>query len=109
MAYLLWFGIVALVFALMHYFTELSAKQKGTISLIVTLFVIGAIVYNIQSDRDREQVNGVVLKYQQGQTLMCQGIEVNSTTFDYSVGTQSFVGNRGTKYFQQIVNARECQ
>lgn len=109
MAYLLWFGIVALVFALMHYFTELSSKQKGIISLVVTLFVIGAIAYNIQSDRDREQVNGVVLKYQQGQTLMCQGIEVNSTTFDYSVGTQSFVGNRGTKYFQQIVNARECQ
>lgn len=109
MAYFLWFGIVALVFALMHYFTELSAKQKGIISLIVTLLVAGAIAYNIQSDRDREQVNGVVLKYQQGQTLTCQGIEVNSTTFDYSVGTQSFVGNRGTKYFQQIVNARECQ
>jgi len=109
MGYLLWFGIVALVFALMHYFTELSGKQKGIISLIVTLLVIGAIAYNIQSDRDREQVNSVVLKYEQGQMLICQGIEVNSTTFDYSVGTQSFVGNRGTKYFQQIFNARECQ
>jgi len=109
MAYLLWFGIAALAFALMHYFTELSGKQKGLITFVVVLLIAGAIAYNVQSDRDREQVNSIVLKYQQGQMLMCQGTEVNSTMFDYSVGTQSFVGNRGTKYFQQIFNARECQ
>lgn len=109
MLYLLWFGIVALVFVLMHFFTELSGKQKGIITLIVTLLVSGAIAYNIQSDRDRTHLIDVELKFQQGKTLVCQGIEVNSTTFDYSVGTQSFVGNRGTKYFQQIINARECQ
>ena len=109
MGYLLWFGIVALVFALMHFFTGLSGKQKVLISLIITLLVAGAIAYNIQSDRDRKHLVDVELKYRQGETLMCQGVEINSSNFDYSVGTQSFVGNRGTKYFQQIINARECQ
>lgn len=109
MAYLLWFGIVALVFALLHYFTELSGKQKGIISFVVTLVITAAVAYNIQSDRDRSKVRAIELKYQQGETLVCRGIEVKSTTFDYSVGTQSFVGNRGTKHYQQIINARECQ
>ena len=109
MGYLVWFGIVALVFALLHYFTELSGKQKSLITLVVTLLVAGAIAYNIQSDRDRAKVSEVELKYQQGETLVCRGIEVNSSMFGYSVGTQSFVGNRGSKHYQQIINARECQ
>ncbi|AFV97922.1 MULTISPECIES: hypothetical protein [unclassified Sulfuricurvum] len=109
MGYLVWFGIVALVFALLHYFTELSGKQKGIISLVVTLIITAAIMYNVSMDRDRAKVSEVELKYQQGETLVCRGIEVNNSTFGYSVGTQSFVGNRGSKHYQQIINARECQ
>jgi hypothetical protein len=109
MGYVVWFGIVALVFALMHYFTELSGKQKGIISFVLALCVAGAIAYNVQSDRDRAKVSAIELKYQQGETLICRGIELNSSTFGYSVGTQSFVGNRGTKHYQQIINARECE
>ena len=109
MGYLVWFGIVALVFALLHYFTELSGKQKGIISLVVTLIITAAIMYNGSMDRDRAKESEVELKYQQGETLVCRGIEVNNSTFGYSVGTQSFVGNRGSKHYQQIINARECQ
>lgn len=109
MAYLLWFGIVVLGFALMHYFTELSAKQKGVISLVLTLVITAAIAYNIQSDRDRAKVVSIEQKYRSGETLSCRGIDVNTTTFDYSVGTQSFVGFKGTKHYQQIINARECE
>jgi len=109
MGYLVWFGIVALVFALLHYFTELSGKQKGIISLVVTLIITAAIMYNVSMERDRAKVSEVELKYQQGETLVCRGIEVNNSTFGYSVGTQSFVGNRGSKHYQQIINARECQ
>lgn len=109
MGYLLWFGIVALVFVLMHYFTELSGRQKGTISLVMTLLVIGAIVYNIRSDADREHVIQIELKYRQGMSITCQGTEVNATEFSYSDGTQSFIGNKGTSHYQQIFNVRECQ
>jgi len=109
MGYLLWFGIVALVFALMHYFTELTGRQKGTITLIVTLFVAGAILYNIRSDADRAKVTQIELKYRHGETIVCHGVEVNATGFSYSDGTQSFVGNKGTSHYQQIFNVRECQ
>ncbi len=109
MGYLLWFGIVVLLFAWMHYFTELDGKKKGIISLVVTLIIGGAIAYNIAADRDREKVMGVEQRYRSGETLSCRGIDVNASTFDYSVGTQSFVGLKGTKYYQQIINARECE
>lgn len=109
MAYLLWFGIVALVFALMHYFTELTGRQKGLISLVVTLIIAGAIAYNIAANRDREHVTQIELRYRHGETLTCAGVDVNASTFDYSVGTQSFVGLKGTSRFQQIYNARECE
>jgi len=109
MAYFLWFGIVALIFALMHYFTELSGRQKGFISLLVALAVSGAIAYNISSDRERAQITQIELSYQQGKTILCGDVEVNASEFTYSEGTQSFVGNKGTSHYQQIFNARECR
>lgn len=109
MGYALWFGLVALVFALMHYFTELSGKQKGVISLIVAMIIATAIAYNIQSDREREKVVSIEQKYRSGETLVCHGIDVNTTTFDYSVGTQSFIGLKETPHYQQIINVRECE
>ena len=109
MGYLLWFGIVVLLFAWMHYFTELGTKQKTLISAVLTLIISSAIAYNIAADRDREKVIRVEQQYRSGETLMCRGTEVNATTFDYSVGTQSFVGLKGTKHYQQNINARECE
>lgn len=109
MGYLLWFGIVALLFAVMHFFTELSGKQKGIISLTVTLAIAGAIAYNISADRDRDRILAVELKYRNGQTLLCRGVDVNGSNFDYSIGTQSFIGMKGSGHEGQIFNARECQ
>lgn len=109
MGYALWFGIVVLAFVLMHYFTELTGRQKGIISLIAAILVAGAIAYNIKSDRERDHVTAIELKYRSGETLVCRGVEVNATTFGYSVGTQSFIGNKGTLHYQQIFNARECE
>jgi hypothetical protein len=107
--YVLWFGIVVLLFAWMHYFTELGTKQKTLISLVVTLLISGAVAYNIAADRERDKILATELKFRSGETLLCRGIDVNTTTFDYSVGTQSFIGLKGTKHYQQIINARECQ
>jgi len=109
MAYLLWFGLVAFIFALMHYFTELSSRQKGTISFVVTLIVAGAIAYNLKSDAESKHVARIELKFSNGETLICKDVKVNKKEFTYSVGTQSFVGNKGSRYAWQIFSARECE
>lgn len=109
MSYVLWFGIVAILFALMHYFTELNGRQKGAISFVATLIVIGAILYNIKSDADRKHVMRIELKFNNGETVDCGNIQVNNTEFSYSIGTQSFIGHKGSRYAWQIVSARECE
>lgn len=109
MGYLLWFSVVIISFVIMHYFTELRGRQKLMITLVVTLLVLGAVMYNIQSDRDREHVSAIELKFTHGETIVCQGVTVNTGEFSYSVGTQSFIGNKGTSHYQQIFNARECR
>lgn len=109
MSYLLWFGIVAFVFALMHYFTELSIRQKGSISLMLTVLIAAAIVYNIQSNSDRDHVMQIELKFANGETLVCGDVNVSSKAFTYSVGTQSFIGNKDSKYAWQIFSASECE
>jgi hypothetical protein len=109
MGYLVWFGIVVVVFVWMHYFTALTSKQKGIISLVVTLIVIGAIGYNIKSDAESKHVASIELKFNNGETFRCKGVQVNNKDFSYSIGTQSFIGNQGARYYQQIFNARECE
>lgn len=109
MGYWLWLSVVIVIFGIMHYFTELKIRQKATISIIAALMVIGAIIYNIQSDQERAQVTAIELKYRHGERIVCQGTEVNGSEFSYSDGTQSFIGNKGTPHYQQIFNLRECR
>jgi len=109
MGYWLWLSVVIVIFGIMHYFTELDLRQKALISAIAALAVIGAIIYNIKSDQEREQITKIELKYRHGESVICQGTEVNGSTFSYSDGTQSFIGNKGTTHYQQIFNLRECR
>ena len=109
MAYLLWFVIVGLIFVWMHYFTELSGRQKGVISLIVTLIIAGGIGYNAQSNAESRHISEVELKFRKGEVLRCNDINVTNKSFTYSVGTQSFIGNEDSRYPQQIISTQECK
>ena len=109
MAYLLWFGIVAFIFALMHYFTALTSRQKGFISLLLALIIVNAILYNIMNDLESKHVSAMELNFNNGKTLTCNTVKVNNKNFTYSVGTQSFIGNEGSHYSQQIFSASECE
>ncbi len=109
MGYLIWFTIVLLLFLVMHYFTELNTKQKAAISATVTLVILGAIFYSILKTQDQELVISLQEKYDQKMVLMCGDIEVDYKNFDYSVGTQSFIGHKDSKYPNKIINIRECR
>lgn len=109
MGYLLWFGIVVIVFIWMHYFTALSSKLKWIISGTLVLVIGNAILYNIMNDLESKHIATIELKFNNGETLECNTVSVNNKTFTYSVGTQSFIGNKESRYGQQIISATECQ
>ncbi len=109
MIYLLWFVISIAVFVWMHYFTQLSAKNKGLITLIVTLVVANAALINFMNDKEGELASAAQLKFENNQTLVCGDVNVSMENFTYSVGTQSFVGNKGSRYDSKILSASECK
>lgn len=109
MGYFLWFGIVVVAFIWMHYFTALSGKHKAMISGGLVLVIGNAILYNVMNDLESKHVAAIELKFNNGEILQCNGTKIDNQTFTYSVGTQSFVGNKGSSVAQQIISATECQ
>lgn len=109
MIYLLWFLISIAVFMWMHYFTALSTKNKGLITLIVTLAMANAALINFMNDKEGELASVAQLKFDNNQTLVCGDVNVSVEYFTYSVGTQSFIGNKGSRYDSKILSASECK
>ncbi len=109
MSYLLWFGLVIVVFVWMHYFTALTSRQKGLVSLLLALIIANAVLYNIMNDLESKHIRDMELKFTNSETLVCNGVKVNNKAFTYSVGTQSFIGNKGSRYEWQIFSASECK
>lgn len=109
MAYIAGLIIATLFFMVLHYFTELSYKQKVLVTAVMALVIGSAYAYNRMSSQERDQIAAVELKYAQDKTLHCKGVDVNKTNFSFSVGTHTFLGRKDTPYYKQMINARECQ
>lgn len=109
MIYLLWFVISIAVFVWMHYFTALSTKNKGLITLIVTLVVANAALINFMNDKEGELASAAQLKFDNNQTLVCGDVNVSMENFTYSVGTQSFIGKKNSPFASKIISAAGCK
>lgn len=109
MAYIYGLIIVALFFAVMHFFTELDLKQKAGATVLTLSFVMGALYYNTLQDEKAEHLRDVMLRFNQGKSLQCDGLEVDKNNFSLSVGTQTFIAREQTPYSGKMVAASECE
>ncbi len=109
MAYILGLVIVGLFFGVMHFFTELNAKQKIIATLLVLSFVMGALFYNSLQSQKAEQVRDVMLRYNQGKNIKCTDLDVTKINFSLSVGTQTFIGRQESTHAGKMVSASECE
>ena len=109
MAYILGLVIVGLFFGVMHFFTELNAKQKMIATLLVLSFVMGALFYNSLQSQKAEQVRDVMLRYNQGKNIKCNDLDVTKINFSLSVGTQTFIGRQESTHAGKMVSASECE
>lgn len=109
MSYLVGLAIVILFFIVLHYFTELDYKEKITITVVVAAVIGGAYLYNQMNDAKREHIIAMELRYEQGKTISCDGLDVNKSTFSYSVGTQTFIGREGTDNYGLMFDAARCE
>lgn len=109
MAYIFGLIVVAIFFGVLHYFTELTRSQKATTTAIVLAVVLGAVSYNAYSNAQGEKMLDAVNRYNLGQTITCEGIDINNTNFSLSVGTYTFIGKKDTPYFNKMVSAAACK
>ncbi len=109
MGYITAIAIIFVLYAFMHYFTELTKQQKVAISVTLFLFVLFAYLYNTIQAKEQERMYEIVTKYKQGKTIQCGNYEVNATNFDLSVGTYTFIGKENTPYYAIMISAYECK
>jgi len=108
MSYLLGIAAVGIFFLVLHNFTELGNREKGSVTAVLTLLIGAMYLYNVYTDSERDHITAMELKYQQGLNLTCNGIDVNKTQFSYSVGTQTYIGLEGTPHYGRLISASEC-
>lgn len=109
MAYIVSFILLALLFAVMHYFTELARMHKITITGILFIVIYSAIAYNTHKKNEREKLLHVVTKYNQGKTLQCNGRDVNNSFYSLSIGTYTFIGKENTPHYAEMISAEDCE
>jgi chromate transport protein ChrA len=109
MAYILGVIVVALFALVLHLYTELKKVQKISISLGALAIVLFAIAYNAYTNEQSEKMRQVITAFKQNKSVTCQGVEVNSTNFTLSIGTYTFIGKKGTPYYNQMISASTCE
>jgi hypothetical protein len=101
--------VVILLFTAMHYFTELNHKEKIGVTLVLVLFIGGAIYYNGTQSQHRDHITKIGLKFTQNKKITCNGVEVNQSNFTTSIGTYTFIGKQGTKHASEMFSFNQCQ
>ena len=78
------------------------------VSLIVLAIVLSAIGFNKYSSVERENMLNVVMKFNQGETITCDGNKVNKENYTLSIGTYTFIGKEKTKNYSKMISASSC-
>jgi len=109
MPYIFGVGLLLLLFVVMHFFTEISAKQKITTVSILAIFILGAYLFNKNTEDRRVHLQEVLIEFTNNKTISCDGMDVNNREFSYSSGTQTFLGIKDTKKFGRLISLDKCK
>ena len=108
MAYIGGLIVAALFFLALHYFTELTTKQKAISGASVLILIMAAIAFNAYNNKQREMMLNAVLKYKQGKTIICSGQKINAKSYSLSIGTYTFIGKKNTPHYAEMIPASSC-
>ncbi len=109
MAYIAGIVLLILLVIVLHHFTELRVKEKAGVVVVLSLFILGAYLFNQHSESRRVHLETVLLDFTNGKNIVCDGIDVNNSKFSYSSGTQTFLGKKESSMFGRIISLDQCQ
>lgn len=109
MGYIAGLIIVGLFFLVLHYFTELTRNQKAVVTAVALAIVLSAVAFNAYTNTQREKMLNVVMRFNQHNTVKCNGVDVNSTNYTLSIGTYTFIGKEKTPHYGEMISASRCE
>ena len=109
MGYIYALAVIALLFIILHYFTELTQKQKILFAGSLSAFVLLAFLYNLYKTKEQEKMYAIITAYKQGKTIRRNGYDVNASNFSLSTGTYTFIGKKNTPYYAVMISAYGCE
>jgi hypothetical protein len=108
-AYIAGLVIAGLLFLTIKYFLDLDKKQEIIAGGTLLVLILSAVAFNAYNSAQRDKMLAVVIKYQQHKTVTCNGVDVNSTNYDLSNGTYTFIGRKNTPYYGEMISASSCE
>ena len=88
---------IVVLFILMHKFTELQMNQKIVITVVMAALIAAFYIFEQSSKKSSKQMHALRFAFEQGETLICDGKEVNNKLYNYA--SRSLIGKKGTKAF----------
>ena len=109
MTYIYGIIIIGLLFAVLHYFTDLNHSQKWWVVTTILAILSVAVMFNTYNEQEAEKTRDVTTKFNQGKTIICNGEEISSKDYTLSVGTYTFIGKDNTSNAGTMISASICE
>jgi Na+/melibiose symporter-like transporter len=109
MTYIFGLIIIGLFFLALHYFTDLNHAQKWWVTTTVLAVLSIAVMFNQYNENNSEKILDIQMRFNQGKTIKCENVDVNSTNFTLSTGTYTFIGKEGTANYAKMISLSDCE
>jgi hypothetical protein len=107
--YIIGLILVGVFFLAMRYFTTFNMGQQMSIATVILSILAVVVMYNEYTKQENQKLLDMILKYNQGKTIKCNGKDVNSTSYSLSIGTYTFIGKENTANFEEMISASDCE
>lgn len=84
---------------------ELNLKNKIILASALAVISILAFLYEYKFDKKEQKIRNIVIAFEEGKEIICDGLNINNTKFRYENGTQSFVSK--TQFI--TISIKKCQ
>lgn len=109
MAYIAGLVIAGFLILVIKYFLDLTTKQEITAGVVLVVLILSAVAFNGYSSAARDTMLNAVIKFKQNKTIICDSKEVNTTNYDLSIGTYTFIGRQNTPFYGEMISASSCE
>ena len=109
MAYIIGLVVVGLFFLALNYLTEFTRTQKISVSTALLAIILMAISFNTYNNNKDQHVLDIAMKFNQGKTIKCEGLDINTSFYGLSTGTYTFIGKDNTANSGKMISASVCE